>query len=98
MGKAFRGQGLGRVSQGLPLRTNRGENVRQVVARLGFMVVGARLGNVGLLAGGVAVPVLHTRVGDAGMSEDEVLFSFYELTLVCFKKGTVLVAVLRANL
>jgi hypothetical protein len=51
----------------------------------------------GLLAGAVAVPVLHTRVGDAGMGEDDVLFPVYELPLVCFKEGAILVTVLRAN-
>ena len=77
----------------MPLRTNRGKNVRQVVARLRCMVVGARLGNVDLLAGGVAVPVLYTRVGDARVGEDDILFPFYKLPLVCFKEGAILVTV-----
>ena len=61
------------------------------------MVVGARLSNIGLFAGGVVMLVLYTRVRDAEMSEDYVLFSFYELPLVCFKEGAVLVAMLIAN-
>ena len=61
------------------------------------MVVDVRLSNIGLFAGGVVMPVLYTRVRDAEMGEDDVLFSFYELPLVCFKEGAVLVAVLLAN-
>jgi hypothetical protein len=57
------------------------------------MVVGARLGNVDLLAGGVAVPVLYTRVGDARVGEDDILSPFDELFLVCFKEGAILVMV-----
>ena len=84
---------MGRVGQGVPLRANRGKNVSQGVARLRCIVVGARLGNVDLLAGGDAVPVLHTRVGDARVGEDDILSLFDELFRVCFKEGSILLTV-----
>jgi hypothetical protein len=60
---------------------------------LGGMVVGARLGDVDLLAGGGVVSVLHTRVGDARVGEDDVLSLFNELFRVCFKEGSILITV-----
>jgi hypothetical protein len=57
------------------------------------MVVGARLGDVDLLAGGVAVSVLHTRVGNARVGEDDILSLFDYLFCVCFKEGSILVTV-----
>jgi hypothetical protein len=76
--EAFWGQGLGRVGQGVPLWANRG------------MVVGARLGDVDLLAGGVAVSVPHTRVGDVRLGENDIPSLFDELFRVCFKEGSLL--------
>ena len=67
------------------------------MARLGPVVVDVRLSNIGLFAGGVVMPVLNTGVRDAEMGKDDVLLSFYELPLVCFEEGAVLVAMLIAD-
>jgi hypothetical protein len=76
---------------------NGGQNVSLRVAMLGGMVVGARLGNVDLLAGGVVVPVLHARVGDARVGKDDTLSLFDELFRVCFKEGSILITVFRTD-
>ena len=76
---------------------NGGQNVIMHAAMLGGMVVGARLGDVDLLAGGVVVPVLHARVGDARVGEDDTLSLFDELFHVCFKEGSILITVFRAD-
>ena len=57
------------------------------------MVVGAMLGDVELLAGSVAVPVLHTRAGDARVGEDDILSLLDELLRVRFKEGSILITV-----
>ena len=76
---------------------NGGQNVSLCAAMLGGRVVGARLGDVDLLAGGVVVPVLHARVGDARVGEDDTLSLVDELFCVCFKEESILITVFRAD-
>ena len=64
---------------------------------IGQRLVGVRLGDVGPLAGSVAVPVLHTRAGEARVDKGRILSLFDEVPRVCFKECPIRIRVQCAN-